>query len=310
MTLIAYKDFKFKADTLKIIEQANAIITDYNRQGYVLTLRQLYYQFVAAALIENSQQSYKRLGSIITDGRLGGLISWDAIEDNHRTSAAASYVQEDEREVLSGIQYQLALDFWAGQEYYLEIWVEKDALLGVVSKAAEKWKVPHMACKGYLSASESWRAAQRFEEQLGNGKQCVLIHLGDHDPSGIDMTRDNGDRLDLFLRADIGDRPVDVQRIALNMDQVTLYNPPSNPAKVDDSRAKDYIKKFGKESWELDALKPSIIEKLIDDKIRDYIDESAWKATKDLQRDKRSILAAVHGHWDDLRERVIELMEE
>lgn len=310
MTLIAYKSFSFKPETQLIIQQANEIIEDYNRQGYTLTLRQLYYQFVAKGLIENTMNSYKRLGSIVTDGRYAGEISWTSIEDNHRESAVAEYVNESEQRVFEGIEYHLSLDFWARQDSYVEVWVEKDALLGVVSKACKRWKVPHMACKGYLSASEAWRAAQRFEEASQDGKQCYLIHLGDHDPSGIDMTRDNGDRLELFLEETCGAGTVDVRRIALNMDQVKQYGPPPNPAKITDSRAEGYIKRFGGESWELDALEPRVLDDLVDKTVRQFIDEDTWKDTKIEQTEKREVLAALEDHWDVLRERLVELMNE
>lgn len=305
--LITYQSFNFKGETLNIIEKANEIIENYKSQGYTLTLRQLYYQFVAKALLENSDRSYKRLGSIITDARLGGEISWYAIEDNHRSTAAPHFVQESEDEVLDGIEYHLALDFWAPQENYLEIWVEKDALLGVVNKAAERWKVPTMACKGYMSASEAWRAGQRFKEQSENGKSCFLIHLGDHDPSGIDMTRDNGARLDMFA----GEGVVEVRRIALNMDQVQKYAPPPNPAKITDSRATGYIKKFGGKSWELDALEPSVLDKLIDTEIRKLVDADEWARVRTEQKEKRDVLGALSEHWGaGLRDKLVEMMGE
>lgn len=100
-------------------------------------------------------------------------------------------------------------------------------------------------------------AAKRFEGYVYQGISPVIIHLGDHDPSGIDMTRDIIDRMDIF-EAGVG-----VERIALNMDQIELYNPPKNPAKLSDTRAKGYIEKFGSSSYELDALEPRVIRDLI-----------------------------------------------
>ena len=115
-----------------------------------------------------------------------------------------------------------------------------------------------MACKGYLSASEAWRAGLRFQRAIDRGKRPVLLHLGDHDPSGIDMTRDNGDRLGEFVL-----QGVEVRRIALNMDQVQEHNPPPNPAKEDDSRFRGYRELYGEESWELDALRQNTIGDII-----------------------------------------------
>ena len=112
--------------------------------------------------------------------------------------------------------------------------------------------MPYMACKGNLSASEAWRAGQRFERAAEAGKDLVLFHLGDQDPSGVDMTRDNGDRVELYSSGQF----VDVRRLALNMDQVEEYSPPPNPVKLTDSRAEGYVAQFGTSSWELDALEP------------------------------------------------------
>lgn len=303
MPLIKYQSFKFKPATLEIIEKANEIIDDFQAQGYMLTLRQLYYQFVAKALIENSERSYKNLGSIITDGRYAGLIDWSAIEDRNRTSAAAKYCQENEEKAVSGIEYGIQYDYWGRQENYVEVWVEKDALLGVVERACGKFHVPHMACKGYLSASEAWRAGQRFADARKNGKKCVLLHLGDHDPSGIDMTRDNDDRLAMFAKT----ASVDVRRLALNLDQVHAHNPPPNPAKITDSRSTGYISKYGKKSWELDALSPSIIDGIISEEIESLIDQNLWDEVEEEEAEKRKLLASIYDRWDEVRPFLVEL---
>lgn len=268
---IKYEDWKPRRQTEELINHAERIIEAYRQDGYTLTLRQLYYQFVSEGLIENTERSYKNLGSTITKARLAGLISWRSIEDRGRTFNSV-YVEEDIQSLIDNLPAMVAFDFWDNQPCYIEVWVEKEALGNVVSKACDKYRLPHMACKGYLSASEAWRAGMRFEEQIAHGKKCVLFHLGDHDPSGLDMTRDNAQRLELFAG-----ESVEVIRLALNMDQIDQYNPPPNPAKITDSRAKSYIDKYGKSSWELDALRPSIIEKLIQGHAEDFIDFDAWE---------------------------------
>lgn len=292
---ITYQELNIGSKRLAIIETANTIIGDYRAQGYVLTLRQLYYQFVSRALIENTEQSYKNLGSAINDGRVAGLIDWEGIEDRDR-AVSNWLIEEDEQEVLRDIEYRFALDFWERQNAYVEVWVEKAALSSVIERPCRKHRVPYLACKGYLSASEAWRAGQRFEAKADEGRRCVLIHLGDHDPSGIDMTRDNEDRVQLFSNAS----PVEVRRIALNRDQVDRYRPPENPAKVTDSRAADYIARHGDKSWELDALEPSVLERLIEDEIETLVDEEVWDQTREEERERRAILSAMHDRYDDI----------
>lgn len=300
-----FKEIAFKRSTLAVIEQANEIIEEYEAQGFILTLRQLYYQFVAKALIENSERSYKNLGAIVADARIAGLMSWTAIEDRGRNCTVYGF-EEDEQEVVSGLEYGLSYDFWARQENYVEIWVEKEALFSVIERTAQKWHVPHMACKGYLSVSEAYRAGQRFAEKAADGKNCFLLHLGDHDPSGIDMTRDNGARLDLFA----GDGIVEVRRVALNMPQVEAHKPPPNPAKITDSRAEEYIRRFGTKSWELDALKPQVIDKLLTKEISQLIDLDVWKETREEQDGKRFYLGEVYSRWDEIKELIDNLNAE
>jgi hypothetical protein len=305
MPFIQYQDCNFTADRAAKIDTANTIISEYHRQGYTLTLRQLYYQFVARGLIENTERSYKNLGSIVADGRVAGLIDWNAIEDRGR-SCSSIYVQEDEQDCLRGLEYHYSLDFWERQKAYVEVWVEKEALAAVVQRPADRWQVPYMACKGYLSVSEAWRAGRRFEQKEAAGcERMVVIHLGDHDPSGIDMSRDNRDRLQLFSN----ESSVELHRIALNMDQVEQYNPPPNPAKVTDSRAADYIARFGHTSWELDALEPRVLDKLISDKIREFVDMDLWQETEAEQQEARKVLARLHSNWPEVREYVEGLPE-
>ncbi len=287
-----YVPKKFNDEHTQIILKANEILADYVSQGFRLSLRQLYYQFVAKDLIENTDRSYKRFGKIITDARLAGLMSFEHIEDRGRT-AHAPWSQPDPAAVLNDIEYAYSEDMWDDQDHYVEVWVEKDALSDVIARPCNKFDVTYMACKGYMSASAQWEAGNRFKKAIEDGKWPVLIHLGDHDPSGIDMTRDNGTRLDLFT-----DDNIEVRRIALNMDQVDQYNPPPNPAKVTDSRASDYIAQYGSVSWELDALQPSVIADLIKAEINPLIDADRWNAKLERQRENRELLAKI-GHNAD-----------
>lgn len=289
------KDFKPAA--LEIIAQADQIIADYDAQGYTLTLRQLYYQFVARGLLPNKQTEYKRLGGIVTDARLAGQLPWDGIEDRGR-GRKGWLIQEDVRRILDDLPSRFAVDMWRNQAFYVEVWVEKDALSSVIQRACGKYRVPYMACKGYLSASEAYSAGQRMKRQADRGKQCVVLHLGDHDPSGIDMTRDNQDRLDLL--SDYSG--VEVRRLALNMDQVEEHNPPPNPTKITDSRAQGYLAEHGTTSWELDALEPSVVVDLIQRNIAPLIVDHIWEADREREREQEAELAKIGENWTEVQE--------
>lgn len=297
MPQIQYIIKRFGAETLRIIEIANQICADYRAQGYDLTLRQLYYQFVARGYIPNRDTEYKRLGSIINDARLAGLMDWDHIVDRTRNLRSLA-TWGSPGEIMRAVADQYRTDRWdyPGQEYRLEVWVEKDALVGVIARVCDELHVPYFSCRGYTSQSEVWSAGQRLKAYIENGKWVVIIHLGDHDPSGIDMSRDIEDRLKLFV-GEMDSASLRINRIALNWDQVRLYNPPPNPAKLTDSRVDGYIRRFGNDSWELDALEPAVIEDLIRNEILVYRDQEAWdKATAEDEKDQ-AVLQAIGFDW-------------
>jgi hypothetical protein len=150
-----------------------------------------------------------------------------------------------------------------------------------------------------------WVAAQRLirYRSLGNvtpkgDRQIpVILHFGDHDPSGKDMSRDIVDRLQLFT----GER-LKFERLALNMDQVEQYGPPPNPAKITDSRADAYIAEYGAESWELDALEPSVLAALVRDAIDGIIDQDAMDEANEQQAAHRETLELVASRFDDVED--------
>lgn len=295
-----FVDKKFKDESLYIIHDANSIIEEYKSRGYQLTLRQLYYQFVARDLIENSDRQYKRIGSIINNGRLAGLIDWNAIEDRTRVLYGKTDWDSPQQVVRAALS-SYHVNRWRFAKTWVEVWVEKDALSEVVGKAAGHYDVSYMACRGYPSQSSVYKAFERFlhKKKYCEKSEFVILYLGDHDPSGIDIPRDIQDRL--FTFGNKFNIYVHVKRIALNMDQVKEYNPPPNPAKLSDTRAKSYIEEYGDKSWELDALDPDVITDLIKNHIEDYIVKSSYRKAEKLEREGKSIIEDAVS-WMDERE--------
>jgi hypothetical protein len=295
MPVIRYQAVKLRASSLAIIERANEIIAEYSAEGFQLTLRQLFYQFVSRSYIPNRQTEYKRLGSIISDGRLAGLIDWNAIEDRGR-NLMSHHSWTGPEAIVETCAKGFRIDPWIEQGEYMEVWVEKEALIGVIAVPCEKWRVPYFACKGYTSQSEIWSAGHyRLRQQARDGKNITIIHLGDHDPSGIDMTRDIEERLSMFAQ-----RHVTVKRIALNMDQVEEWNPPPNPAKATDSRFEGYRAEYGDESWELDALDPKTIAGLIEEEIVERVDDDEWERSMEVERGHVAELQGIADRYDEV----------
>lgn len=281
-----FVDHKFKAASLEQIGVANEIIADYRAQGLRLTLRQLYYQFVAHHGLPNHDKSYKRLAQLVSDARLAGLVDWDAIEDRGRVPWRPGSWRSP-AQIVSACADQFRMDRWRHQPKVVELWVEKQALAGVLEPIADEHHIVLSVNKGYSSSSAMYEAAKRLsrasrpsaDEDIDvDVKTCHVLYLGDHDPSGEDMVRDITERLNMFR--DRGVPEIEVTKVALTMEQVEEHEPPPNPAKVTDSRFEAYREKYGEESWEVDALDPSTLRELIDDEIAKHIDSRALAGVK------------------------------
>lgn len=331
---IRYQPRNFSQSSLAVINRANQILEEYADQGYDLTLRQLYYQFVARGIIANKDTEYKKLGSIINDARLAGLVDWDHITDRTRNLRKNAHWSSP-REIIDACASQFRHDKWKNQKNYVEVWVEKDALVGVLEVACQPLDVPYFSCRGYTSQSEMWSAAMRLLEQVRKGKKVTIIHLGDHDPSGVDMSRDIEDRITMFIdhhlmvdyakahkqksgesedawlerltdgynKSEAGARhQFTLNRIALTMAQVREYNPPPNPAKLTDARANKYVDEHGDESWELDALEPATLTALIRDAVFELRDVDEWERAEEKEGEEKKQLSLCAEKWDEVLE--------
>lgn len=319
MPKIAYKARKFSEDSALKIRLANDILAEYAAQGYDLTLRQLFYQFVSRGLIANNDREYKKLGSVVNDARLAGKIDWNQIVDRTRFLRTVSSWGSPSS-IMRGAAASYKRDLWSDQDYRVEVWIEKDALVGVIERACADLRVPFLSCRGYTSQSEMWGAAQRFYAHTLAGQRVKVLHLGDHDPSGIDMSRDIEERILMFMAMDYfreGDIDPDdavdwasewfsLDRLALNWDQVQQYDPPPNPAKLTDSRGAGYVEEFGYESWELDALEPTVIGNLIQDAVYAVRDIGRWKPAHEQEERERNTLEAAADIWPEVAEFVQE----
>ncbi len=316
MPKIKYQHFNFKPATLQLIDTANKIIVEYQAQGFDLTLRQLYYQFVSRDIIPNTQQSYKNLGSVVNDARLAGMIDWDTIADRTRELRTLSHWSTP-ADIIEACGNQFNVDRWEDQPYRPEVWIEKDALVGVFERICRELDVPLFSCRGYTSQSAMWSAAQRMLgyrrkntiadrttelrtlSHHSTSQTPVVFHFGDHDPSGKDMSRDIQDRLTLFTG-----KQLQFERLALNMDQVEQYRPPPNPAKITDTRANAYIAEFGGESWELDALEPTVLAALVRKAITGVVEQTAMDEANEQQARHRETLSLIADRFEEVEELV------
>lgn len=348
MAEICYEAKKFNADHERIITNANAICGEYFSQGLVLTLRQLYYQFVARGLMANRQQNYDKLGRVVADARMAGRIDWSYLIDRTRNEISRSR-WDNPGTLLEQAAAGYHIDLWKGQGVRPIVFVEKDAAIGVIESVCHDNDVSYLSCRGYMSASELWNAAQRIRYHIENGERVVILHIGDHDPSGLDMTRDIRERLNRFIYKDwsllqgaelpfprtYGDlkmhmldymntvreregvkllapcEPFVVRRIALNWNQIQEYDPPPNPAKATDVRFEKYVADTGSyESWELDALEPNVLIALIQDELDGMRDDDMWGERVLRMEMERQTLQNISNHYTPVVKFVGDLMQQ
>ena len=301
MARIAYIRKRFQNESLLRIARANEIVEEYALQGFDLTLRQLYYQFVARGWLANSQAEYNKLGKNLSDARLSGRVDWEAIVDRTRHIRENNHWNSPE-DLIRACARQFKYDKWADQLVRCEVWIEKDALIGVLDTVCPRLDVAYFSCRGYVSQSAMWRAGQRCIEHATAGQSTIIFHLGDHDPSGLDMTRDIRERLTLYCEVESSLAVPEIRRIALNMDQVRAHNPPPNPAKMSDARASDYVAEYGDESWELDALDPATLSRLVTDAVMAERDDELWEIAVEREAEARRQIGRIADRWEELTE--------
>lgn len=287
-----------RGSTLELIDKVNAILGQAAADNVRMTLRQVYYKFVKNGWLENSDSSYDRLGKAVASGRLAGMVSWTDIEDKERDLYGVRTYSAPEQ-MLAGMASKFHLDLWAGQPWRPEVWVEKKGMTNVVSDICNQLRVDFFACKGYNSLTESWKAGRRLADYVQKGQRPIIFYLGDHDPSGLDMVRNNQDQLAMFAGT-----PVMVVHLALTWDQVQALGPnlPPNPAKAKDARLPayvEYMEQLGAEdpyvSWEVDALEPTYIRQLIKENVDRIRDERLWDQALLEETEGKRYLAELAG---------------
>lgn len=282
-----------------LLNEIVSVVDYFMEEDIKLTNRQLYYQLVAKDLIPNAMEIYKRVCKFLTDARYSGFIDWDAIEDRGRVPEKHAEWYNIKR-LIESATYSYRLPRWQDQDYYIELYCEKEAMESVLKPIAEKYHIYFGYNKGYSSASTMYELAQRIKEEIQEGKRAVILYLGDHDPSGLDMVRDIHKRICEFLV--LGDEPVDIIGddkdnkffqiipLALNMQQINKYKCPPNPAKITDPRAKGYIEEFGNKSWELDALNPRVLRDIAEKGVKEFIDLAKYNSWIDRENEEKKTL--------------------
>jgi hypothetical protein len=271
-------------DYSTIVEATKKILSEYT---FPLTLRQIYYRLVANGLIPNKRSAYNSLSKWLVKAREDAAIDDTRIEDRSRSVIARvnAYESPDDfvsaaRDWFHNLGSEYYADLWENQAVHVEVWIEKDALSQVVARVAGPFRVTVCPSREYSSYSYIKREA--VDGRLSTvDKPIVLLDFRDHDPSGLQMTEDLQTRFDRYA----DDLEIEVKRIALTIDQVKKHKLIPNPTKRADSRSAKYVTEYGDQCWELDAIPPDELQRLVTQAIEKHVDRKTWNA--DLEQEQK-----------------------
>lgn len=325
------KNHKFSPDAMNLVRRCVQIVTNFSARGFRMTLRQLYYQLVKDNIIPNQEKQYKRLSALLSDARLMGFIDWSAIEDRIRVPRMPPEFA-DLDELVDAALSSYRLPRWKDQPYYAELWVEKDALAGILQPLAREFHVPMMVNRGYSSQTAMYDAGKRFLTGCFGGDlpyqslAAMFLEEAEKDHPDRKNVKEAPHLKEIFVLnrkelpeakkdailfylgdhdpsgedmvRDIAERlkmygvHLEVRKLALTMDQVEEYNPPPNPAKMTDPRAEKYVQEHGATSWEVDALGPDVLDQVIRDSFEEIIDQDKMEAVKEREESDKVLLRA------------------
>lgn len=252
------------------------------REDHPATCRGLFYRLVSQGIIEKTEAAYK--GTVVrlaTRLRLEHRLPFGWIADNTRwRHGGTAYAGLSDWFKESVRAYRV--DIWQNQPEYVEIWLEKDALSGVLIDETDPLHVPLMVCRGYPSITYLANAAAHLRTI---GKPAYLYYLGDFDPSGLDIPRVVEKRLREFAP----DAEIHFERVAVTEDQIDTFGLPTRPTKATDSRAKG----FGRESVEVDAIPAGSLRQLVRERIVQHIDQGLLDRLEAEETAGRETLAEI-----------------
>lgn len=261
----------------------------------ILSNRQVFYQFVRRGWCDNVYNRYLEINTTIRIGRYAGELDWDRTEDRSRSTDINAHWNSPE-DVLRACAESYAEDKWATQAVRVEVAVEKDALVGIIGDVCRKLDVPCGSARGFDSLSQKYQTAQRI---AGYGQPTVILYLGDHDPSGLEMNQS----LAFTLGELAPDAEIKIERIALTWDQclelpeysrvpvkVGSIDPGTGKKILGDPRTNKYISEYGEFGWELDSLEPDDLTTLVETAVAEHRDDELWAAAVEQEEQGRQQL--------------------
>lgn len=284
----------------QLIEAALSIL----EAEHPMTIRQLFYRLVSAALIVNTQADYHKVSRLMTKARRDDRCPYEWIVDRSRPIYEPA-VWKDPRGYAEGVKRSYRKDYWAMQPNYVELWVEKDAIIGSIQELTDELGIAVRVGRGFLSATRINDIAQHL---TSIGKPKTVFYLGDHDPSGQDIQRAAFERVreraKQLYDSDLSypESPsFTVQRLAIHPEDIAKFKLPPLRIRTKedggfaDPRAHSFLKKFANKCVELDALPPNELRRRIRVAVESKLDKTLWNRAIEIEKvELRSIIETVN----------------
>jgi hypothetical protein len=272
--------------TTTLIDEALAILED----EYPMTIRQLFYRLVSAAGDHNNNRSfYCMVSRVMTKARIDRRCPWEWIVDRSRPEYAPN-VFTDRHRYAQVVKKAYRKDYWAMQSNYVEIWTEKDAIIGSIEALADELGITVRVTRGFSSATKRHEIEAQVRK-IGRTKKIFVLYLGDHDPSGIAIEKN----LRETIHADFT-----IERIAIHAVDIAKFNLPPLRVKEDDRRSKGFVRDHGSDCVELDALPPNELRRRIEVGVRGLMDHAKWERAIKVERAEIESITRSMKLWEKL----------
>jgi hypothetical protein len=279
MTAYQTSQIKRHRSTKVEVEQRRQHLYDIVSAGQPMTVRQVFYQATVRGIVEKAESGYAKVQTDLTLMRRSGELPYGWLADNTRWQRKPRSF-DSVQEALENTARLYRKNLWADADSYVEIWLEKDALAGVVLPITAMYDVPLMVARGYASLSFLHNAAECINELP---VPAYIYHLGDFDPSGVNA----GEKIETSLREMAPSAELYFERIAVTEQQIAAWNLPTRPTKATDTRAKN----FGSISVELDAIEPNTLRTVVSGAIEEHLPEQQYHVLKAAEQSEREVIA-------------------
>lgn len=280
----------------RLIDRAVSIL----EAEHPMTIRQLFYRLVSAVdaieNIENSRANYQLVSRLMTKARDDGRCDFDWIVDRSRPEYSPT-VFTDAAEYARTIKRIYRKDYWKTQPRYVELWVEKDAIIGAIQNVTDELGIMVHVGRGFLSTTKAHEIAEHFKSIRYSEPDKIIevFYLGDHDPEGRVIERDLKKRIRGYMTSGFG-----LTRLAIHKADIKKFHLPPQKIKDSSANAAKFRKKHGEQTVELDALPPTELRKRIRDAVEQCINRELWDRAVGVEDAELASIQSFADTWSEM----------